>query len=71
MLELLAPNARWREEVVSQAPKAGGVKRRPDPACPSPDTTPITERSDGLRPRRLDWASLLKRTFRTDVLTCQ
>jgi len=60
---VLAPNASWRKEITSQA--AGGVRRsapcRPRRTSGQPPT---------LRPRRLAWAELLKRTFAVDVLRC-
>ncbi len=58
---ILAPNARWRPEVVAQAPAAGGL-RRPRGLYEQPSQTP--------RPRRLLWAELLRRTFAIDVLRC-
>lgn len=62
---VLAPAARWRAEVVAGAPKAGGVRR---PRRPCDDEA--EEPDEGVRPRRLDWAQLLWRSFTTDVLTC-
>ena len=62
---VLAPNASWRKEITSQAPRAGGVRRsspcRPARTSAQPPTP---------RPRRLAWAELLKRTFAVDVLRC-
>jgi hypothetical protein len=65
---VLAPAARWRAEVVAGAPKAGGVRR---PRRPCEDGhEPTAALDQGVRPRRLDWARLLWRSFTTDVLTC-
>jgi hypothetical protein len=66
---VLAPAARWRAEVVAGAPKAGGV-RRPRRPCDDGDEVGSDEVGSGVRPRRLDWAQLLWRSFTTDVLTC-
>ena len=65
---VLAPAARWRAEVVAGAPKAGGV-RRPRRPCDGPSEDDGDGDAD-IRPRRLNWAQLLWRSFTTDVLTC-
>ncbi len=72
---VLAPAARWRPEVVAGAPKAGGVRRpgRPcdaDAAGDAPLEGAAAVVASPVRPRRLDWAQLLWRSFTTDVLTC-
>jgi hypothetical protein len=65
---VLAPAARWRPEVVAQA--TGGV-RRPRRPCDEQPTSPLPEEpASTVRPRHLDWAGLLWRSFATDVLTC-
>jgi len=66
---VLAPAARWRSEVVAQAPKAGGV-RRPSRPCEDGEALSGARAASVIRPRRLDWARLLWRSFTTDVLTC-
>ena len=61
---------RWRAEVVAEAPKAGGV-RRPRRRCEGEAENDACSTVDpDIRPRRLDWAQLLWRSFTTDVLTC-
>ena len=60
---VLAPNAKWRAEVVASAPKAGGVRRSRDPRCRATRSTT----SGG---RYLSWAALLKRTYGFDILLC-
>ncbi|MBI4577198.1 MAG: transposase [Planctomycetes bacterium] len=58
-----APNARLRRQVVSGA--WGEPEPEPPPGGPVPGPTVRP------RPRRLDWASLLKRVFALDVLECE
>ncbi len=57
---VLAPNAKWRSEVVAAAPQAGGVRR-----CASEDPP-----SDEARERRLTRAELLKRCFLVEADIC-
>jgi hypothetical protein len=59
-----APNARLRAAVVT----LGRPAPAPPPPAPEPTPGPAPARASS-RPR-LDWASLLRRTFGFDVLTC-
>ena len=60
---VLAPNAKWRAQVVASAPKAGGVRRSRDPRCSAIRSTT----SGG---RYLSYSQLLWRTFGVDILKC-
>jgi hypothetical protein len=61
---VLAPAAPWRAEVVAGATTAGGLQR---PHSPHSAHRPAGQ----TRPRRLDWAELLRRTYLVDLLRCQ
>jgi hypothetical protein len=63
---VLAPNAKWRREVVASAPKAAGVRRSRRAAARCRAARSTTTRS-----RYLSWSQLLRRTFGVDVLRCQ
>ena len=67
---VLAPAAHWRPEVVAGAAKAGGVRRPRRPCDAAAAVSPAEGPAPTVRPRRLDWAQLLWRSFTTDVLTC-
>ena len=57
---IFGPNAKWRAQVVAECPE-GGTCRKP------------LGRARGGRGRgrcRMDWAELMKRTFKIDVLKC-
>jgi hypothetical protein len=66
---VLAPAARWRPEIVARAAKAGGL-RRPTRPCDAEVAEDQPQDASPVRPRRLDWASLLWRSFTADILTC-
>ena len=73
---VLASAAKWRSAVVACVPavrspgeeETNEATGRSTPRCPA-SSRPETS-SKGLRPRRLEWAVLLKRTFKFDVLQC-
>jgi hypothetical protein len=64
---VLAPNAKWREQVIS-ASKQG----QPDPpAAALSEAEGIGEQTGQDRPLRLGWAKLLKRVFNLDLEHCR
>ncbi len=69
---VLAPHARWREDVVRDRRQVapGGMGREPSAgAGAAPQPGPAEEGAE-LRERRLSWAQLMLRVFEKDVLEC-
>jgi hypothetical protein len=72
---VFAPRSRWRPWVVPEPvsdEQTGPVAQAQPTSQPEPAAQPQqeAEASGELRARRLDWASLLKRVYGHDVLTC-
>jgi hypothetical protein len=61
---VLAPNAKWRSQVVSQA------QDNAKPLSATPTGTDCQEPPEHGRPMRLGWAKLLKRVFNLDLTQC-
>jgi len=66
---VLAPAAKWRPEVVSDAARASHRSRRAEAPSPCAEL-PVSDDPDQPRPRKLSWAQLMWRSLGLDVLTC-
>ena len=69
---MFAPGSKVKLEV-SAGPAAEAAVEPERPRTPSdekPRATDVGTSGPELRPRRLDWAALLKRVFEVDVLHC-
>ena len=68
---VLAPNARLRQHVVPvPPPSAESSIREPLPGAPGPSPAMAVESPASPSPPRVPWAQLLKKTFGSEVLTC-
>lgn len=65
----LAPNAKWRREVVP-APSAEPAACSPPPPPAETASPPTPANDDAPAPSRIPWAELLERVYRADVLKC-
>ena len=63
---LLAPNARWRPEVVADGRLEGAPATGPDGTMGRAEA----ERRGATKPRSWRWAALMRRAFDLDVLRC-
>jgi hypothetical protein len=67
---VFAPNAKLRDRVVALARDAPPAVDAARPSTPAPGAAPRKGSPGPRAAYRLDWAALLKRIFRVDVLQC-